>query len=256
MTPRSLDGVSVALTRPAGRNEPLAALLAAAGATVVVVPLIEIGPADDAGALGRALSSLDEVTWVAVTSASAVPAILGAVDDVRALERCRVAAVGPATAEALREASVRVDVVGDGSGGSRLADLLGRPGPGGGAVVIAAAAEPRPELGAALSAAGWSVDQAPAYATRPVAPGETEAGAVLGADVVIVASPSAVRSLVQLASVAARETSEVRLVAIGATTATKARRAGFADVTVAARPSDQGLFDAVVDSVRRGPARA
>ena len=93
-TARRLEGRRVLVLRPEGQAEDLARALAEEGAVPVLVPAIRILPLPDTAALEAALRR--DHDWVVFTSVNGVAAINEAVSG-------RVAAVGPATAEALDE---------------------------------------------------------------------------------------------------------------------------------------------------------
>ena len=98
-----LAGVGVVITRPRAAAETLAATLAAAGARPFVFPALAIEPPADAGALDASLAQLAECDVAIFVSQNAVEQGLPA-----ARRRgpwpsgARVAAVGEATAQALR----------------------------------------------------------------------------------------------------------------------------------------------------------
>ena len=109
-------GWRVLVPRPAERSADLVQALTAAGARPEVVELIGIAEPADTAALDLAVLGLSrgEDAWVAFTSVNAVDAVVGraralAVDPVIAADT-RVAAVGPATARALRAAGLPVDL--------------------------------------------------------------------------------------------------------------------------------------------------
>ena len=93
-----LGGCTAVVTRE--RPGELARLLAAEGAGVVHVPLIEVDDPVPADREKLRLALADEPEWIAVTSAAAVDAIA---EHVRTHPRVRVAVVGTATARQLAE---------------------------------------------------------------------------------------------------------------------------------------------------------
>jgi uroporphyrinogen-III synthase len=244
-----LSGATVALTRARGRNGPLAEELRAAGAEIAEVPLISTGPPRDGGAeLRRALDQLRPGSWLVLSSATAIAPLLAVLGSAEALDEVAVAAIGPATAAALRSAGIDVGLVGDGGGGASLAEvLLARVGPGA-HVVLAQAESPSPELGILLRRGGADVDEVAAYATVPRVPEPGELDSLLSADLVVLASPSAASTLAAVLDAASRPRSVTRIVAFGATTGAAARRLGFVDVTEAERPEVGGLLEAVATS--------
>ena len=109
---RPLFGKKVAVTRPVAQSAPICEMLARAGSQPISVPLIEITEAADNGAaLKAAAARLDSYDWIILTSANGAHALLAAVNDARDFGKAKVAAIGPATAEVLRAANIRPDLV-------------------------------------------------------------------------------------------------------------------------------------------------
>src|SRR5436309_2815954 len=119
----------------------------------------------------------------------------------------RVAAIGPATADALREHGVRVDVVpaeyrAEGLV-ERLRGLLGR----GDRVLLPRAAQTRDVLVTSLRALGVEVVEVPAYATRRAEGNSARLGEALSAgavDAVTFTSSSTARNFAEMFSEAER----------------------------------------------------
>ncbi len=216
---------AVLVTRPGGTRDPLARRLAEAGVRVYAVPTVATRDMAPGGDLDAAAADMAGYDWVVVTSAiaaGALAAALGRVERRPVPERAhgrsmpaarpatahagpRFAAVGPATASALREAGMEVtvqaaDATGAGLGGALRAggELAGRR------VLLPRASAAAPELPALLRAAGADVREVVAYETveGPAASRPALAAALadplLGA--IAVASGSAVRGLVALAA--------------------------------------------------------
>ncbi|HEV8631148.1 MAG TPA: uroporphyrinogen-III synthase, partial [Thermoanaerobaculia bacterium] len=99
MSDRPLHGRRVVVTRAEHQAEGLAAALAAAGATVERLPLLAVLPPEDPAPLAAAAASLASYRWVVFTSANAVRALFGALDE-RWPDGVAVAAIGDATDEA------------------------------------------------------------------------------------------------------------------------------------------------------------
>ncbi|MGD0828372.1 MAG: uroporphyrinogen-III C-methyltransferase [Desulfobaccales bacterium] len=112
---RPLWGKTVVVTRSRQQASKLVALLAAAGARCLEVPTLEIGPPDDFAPLDEALRRLDQFHWLVFTSANGVAAFMarlfGQGKDVRVLGQAKIAAIGPATAQALEGFGLKADVV-------------------------------------------------------------------------------------------------------------------------------------------------
>ena len=96
----SLAGLRVVVTRAEHQSEGLAAAFERAGARVELLPLLEVVPPADPRPLERAAAEAGSYDWIVFTSANAVEAFLSLTGPLP--PSVRIAAVGPATAEALR----------------------------------------------------------------------------------------------------------------------------------------------------------
>jgi uroporphyrinogen III methyltransferase / synthase len=103
---RPLFGKTAVVTRTREQASALVELLSEAGARCLEIPTLEIAPPDDFGPLDAALARLADYQWLVFTSANGVAAFFQRLFDqgldVRALGRAKLAAIGPATAQALR----------------------------------------------------------------------------------------------------------------------------------------------------------
>ncbi|MFZ2089872.1 MAG: uroporphyrinogen-III synthase, partial [Desulfobaccales bacterium] len=125
------------------------------------------------GPLDAALQHLSAYAWVIFTSANGVAAFFQRLfeqgHDVRALGGAKVAAIGPATAQALRGWGLVADVVpGRFVAEDLAAALLPQIAPNS-RVLLARAAEAREVLPEILTRAAIQVDVAPVYQARPPA---------------------------------------------------------------------------------------
>jgi uroporphyrinogen-III synthase len=177
-----------------------------------------------------------------LTSAAAVPIL---VERGMTLTDVRVAAIGPGTARALREAGVHVDLVP--RGGSTAASLVAQfPAPGDRARVLFPRGDlAAPTLADGLRARGWQVDDVVAYRTVPAEAPSAEVreawvdGTIRGA---LLTSASTVRELnTQLGP----PPTSTLLVGIGPTTAAEAARLGLPLAGVATEQTMTGLVDAL-----------
>jgi uroporphyrinogen-III synthase len=205
----------ILLTRPAGRNERLAAALRKAGHEVAVEPLIAVEP------LGDQPVDLDGYDWVVVTS------VTGA-QELRRRGRgqaSRVAAIGAATALAFGHA----DLVPAVSTQEGLLAELPRPA---GRVLFAGAEAARRFLVDELQA-----DFVPLYRTVELRPESAPE-----VDVVVLASPSAARALAALVCA-------IPAVTIGPETTKAAEEHGIRVLREASTHDLDGLLEALA-SVR------
>jgi uroporphyrinogen-III synthase len=231
---RPLAGRRVVVTRPEAQAGPLAAALADLGATAGVVPLIEIEPAEGGGELA-ALVERGDHDWIVFTSANAVLAVGGLLRGSQA----RFAAVGPATADALRAAGVEPAFVPDRFAAAEIARGLE---PLAGARVLLPQSEiAEPVLADELGARGAAVDVVDAYRTVERQATAEQRATLATADAVLLASGSAARSLAGQGGAG-----NAVVVCIGPRTAGAARDAGLEVGLVAEDSTGEGMIRALV----------
>jgi len=255
VTAGPLAGVRVVVTRAERQAGGLAAALAAAGARVETLPLLEVAPPTDPAPLARAAAELRLYDWVVFTSANAVHALLplaAAAAPAGALPpRLRVAAIGAATAAALRGLGIEPTLVaapGEQGAGGLLATLLPRLDCGQ-RVLLPQAADALPTLREGLLAAGIAAVAVVAYQKRlpPEAPrraAELFTGTPIGW--VTFTSPSTVRHFAALFGAGwPSRRGELRAASIGPVTSAELRRHGVEPRAEAASPGDRELVAAV-----------
>jgi len=200
---KPLAGRVVLVTRAREQAGAFAELLEAAGARVMLVPTIAIEPPDSWAPLDAALA--EEHQWVVFTSVNGVAMVRRRVEATgrgRALlERSRLAAIGPATAGALRDWGLTAEVVPGEYVAEALLDHLRPVVAKGDRVLLPRAAETRDVLVRELTAHGAHVTEVAAYRTRAAtehAAGLREALVEGRVDVVTFTSSSTVRSFCAL----------------------------------------------------------
>jgi uroporphyrinogen-III synthase len=183
----------VVVTRAADQAGGLSERLRAAGCDVVEVPVVEIVGAPDGGAALRdALSRLGEYDWLVVTSPNGAALVREAVEGMSAA-RPKLAAVGPATADALGAPAHLV--AGEAIGEGLVSDFP----TGSGRVLLVQAEGARPVVAEGLRAKGWAVDAVVGYRTVAVRPPSAALAAADGADAIAFTSGSTVRAYVAAA---------------------------------------------------------
>ncbi len=176
-----LFGKRVLVPRPIGQARAMAQMLRDAGAEPVIAPAIRIAEPEDMGALRDAVANVARYTWLAFTSANGADAFFAELTrqggDARRLGSVRVAAIGPATAAAIRAHGIAPDVMAEEHVGEAVADAIlaqhagSQPSAGAGvSVLLARAAVARDALPERLRAAGATVDVVVAYRTLPPLP--------------------------------------------------------------------------------------
>lgn len=252
---RPLAGLRVVVTRPAHQADGLCAAFAAAGAEVARLPLIAVVPPEDPRPLARAAATLPRYRWVAFTSTNAVRALADAAG-VRLPPDLRAAAIGNATAEALREAGVEPSLVSESGRGAALAEELAAADPGRGSVLLPLASDARPDLADGLRAAGFEVVEVTAYDKRAPAGTAEHArslfppGTPLGW--VTFTSPRIARTFAEVVEDWVGRKATLHAASIGPTTSAELRELGVEPAAEAESPGDAELVAAVVGAEHRG----
>ena len=190
-----------------------------------------------------------EDRWVVLTSVNAVDRFMGALRDARALGGVLVAAVGPATADALRRNGVEPDLVPAEHSARGLVEEFPDAGSAGTRRVLFPCADLAPDtIPDGLAAKGWDVHRVEAY--RTVARAAPEAALlerVAVADALTLTATSAVQAFLALRTEAgAPVVPPAHIVCIGPTTAAAARAAGLVGVHEAWGASAQGIVDELI----------
>jgi uroporphyrinogen III methyltransferase/synthase len=259
---RPLFGRRVLVTRPAHQAAGMVRRLEHLGAVVYQMPTVEIRPPADPAPLDRALAEVRDGRWdwVVFTSANGVHAFFRRLDelgrDLRDVGRVKFAAIGPKTADALREYRLRADVVpADTFSSEGLAAALA-PHVAGRRVLLARANRGRDVVRAELAKVAAAVEQVTAYDqadTTAPAPGVLDA--LRRGEIRYVTLPSTRIAENLLAgfddTIRGRvERGEVKLVAISPETGGAVRRLGYPVAAEATTFTADGLIDALIRLVQ------
>ena len=170
---KPLLGRSVVVTRAREQASGLAAQLADLGAEVIQFPTIDIKPLEDYSSVDAAVRNLGAYDWLIFTSANGVKCFWERLEaqglDARALYGLQVAAIGPATAQAVRTHGIAPDFVPEAYIAESVAEGLIGLGMDGKKVLLPRAREAREVLPEELRKAGAQVDVLPVYETVPAA---------------------------------------------------------------------------------------
>jgi uroporphyrinogen III methyltransferase/synthase len=250
---RPLLGRRIVVTRAAEQAAELVARLERLGAEAIAAPTIELEDVTPSAALDAALAALESFEWIVFTSAHGVAVFFSRLyesgADVRRLGHARLAAIGSATANALADWGLRVDLVPSTFRGEALADALA-PYVSGRRVLLPRAEGAREVLAQMLVQAGADVVDAPTYRARPVTglPDRIHGLLALDAlDAITFTSPSTVRGFHALLKEGARSTGGARIACIGPVTAEAARALGWRVDVEAREYTTEGLERALID---------
>jgi uroporphyrinogen-III synthase len=220
------------VTRAEGADGALGNELRALGLTVLLWPATSTRPPDSA-ALDAALQRVREFDWIVFASRRAVAAVLERLP--RQPQGVRVAAVGQATAQVLRQRGWSVDVVPDDAASGALVSALAPLAKAAMRVLYPASSRALPTLSKGLAQLGLEVTQVEAYRTEPAALDAEECRKWIersAVDAVTFASPSAVAELEHALGKADmdRLLGRAVAVAIGPTTARALLERGYSAV--------------------------
>lgn len=122
----SLKGAHILVTRPQHQADNLCRLIEQREGIAVAFPTIEIIPAENREAAAATLANLQRFQWVVFISANAVNFALSAIDGkIDQFRKVRIAAIGRATATALQNAGLELDLLPE--NGSDSQALLAMP---------------------------------------------------------------------------------------------------------------------------------
>jgi uroporphyrinogen-III synthase len=256
-----LQGRRIVVTRARPQGGDLVRALERLGAEVVFTPVIHIEAFTDLEPLRLAIAHIADYRWVAFTSQNAVRIVC---DQLPAwgyaaaptLGQTSVAAIGPATAAALSERGIRVDLMPPGYVADALVEELARRGGLTGArVLIPRAERARDALPEGLRRLGAEAHVIPVYRTVAAAgDGAALAQQILAGriDVVTFTSSSTVHHFVTLVGANAARSGRYGAAVIGPITAATARHYGLPVVLEAAEYTTAGLVAALAQYFGEG----
>ncbi|MCB0321598.1 MAG: uroporphyrinogen-III synthase [Bdellovibrionales bacterium] len=249
-----LEGVCVAITRPEHQVGELARKIEAIGGCSLALPTISVCPSPEPERVEDALRKLDTFDWVIFTSANGVRAAAEIMNQAGVplsdLQRCKIAAIGPATALELNEIfQVSPDCVPEKFISDELPDAIGDVS--GKRFLLPRADIARKELAVVLRERGAEVVEVSAYSvvsepSDSVVQQVSQLSDSERPDFFTVTSSSTVRGLISLLKKAGKEhwIHEVPFASIGPITSQTAIELGVTPVITAQTYSVEGLIRA------------
>ncbi|MDO5627678.1 MAG: uroporphyrinogen-III synthase [Mobilicoccus sp.] len=258
---KPLFGWRVLVPRTKDQAGPTVDRLAEFGARGETVPTISVEAPRTPQQMQRAIKGLvtGRYEWVGFTSVNAVRAVREKLEeiglDVRAFAGLKIAAVGGATADAIREMGLEPDLLPTGEQSAKgllevwppYDDVLD-PING---VFLPRADIATDTLVAGLQEMGWEVDDVTAYRTVRAAPPAVEIRDAIkqgSYDAVVFTSSSTVRNLV---GIAGKPHPSTVVACIGPATAKTAEEHGLVVSVLAAEATGEALVDGLADYGRR-----
>ena len=247
---RPLSGKRIVVTRTRKQAGALTSQLRALGADVIELPTIRIEPPTDLREFGELVQDAHTYDWIVFTSPNGVDAFFEMFfklyDDAREIGAAKIAAIGPATAQRVRDFHLHVDLQPD----EFVAEaVVGEFRKQGGVenlrILIARAEKARDVLPRELSKLGAIVDEASAYRTVPETRDITGARRRFleeGADLITFTSSSTVENFLALSLAWPKG---MLVASIGPITSKTARDRGLKIDIEARRHDIEGLVEAI-----------
>ena len=249
---RPLSGKRIVVTRTRKQASVLSNKLRSFGAQVIELPTIRIEPPTDLREFAELVQDAHIYDWIVFTSANGVEAFFEIFfklyDDAREIGGARIAAIGPATAQRVKEFHFHVDLQPDEFMSEAVAKEFRKQSSIENARILVVRAEKaRDVLPKELSAAGAIVDEAFAYRTVPETRDTTGARRQLakeGADLITFTSSSTVENFLALGLPWPKG---MQIASIGPITSKTARDHGL-EIDIEARRHD---IDGLVEAIRQ-----
>jgi uroporphyrinogen-III synthase len=247
MIDRRVDGLKVLVTREAEDAERWSSRLSSMGAIPVVMPCLNCENITDPSAATLLQASVETASWLVLSSRRGVVATARMLDGTLT-SRTKIAVIGPSTARASKEMLGRADLVASDQTARGIADsLIARfklvKSSDKIRVVMAGAAGGRTDVESSLRKNGAKVSRVDVYKTIPAPPVDPKRDLEAeGIDIILLASPSAVEGLRNIAIVPRG----AKVLTIGPTTSAAAVEAGLVVHGEAQEPNLDSMLNELV----------
>ncbi|MGZ5538082.1 MAG: uroporphyrinogen-III synthase, partial [Chthoniobacterales bacterium] len=246
---RPLSGKRIVVTRTRAQVGELSARLRILGADVLELPTIRIEPPTDLRGFAELVQDAHAYDWIVFTSPNGVNAFFELFyklyDDAREIGGAKIAAIGPATAQRLKDFHLHVDLQPEDFVAEGLVREFQKMGIENLRILLARAEKARDVLPKELAALGGIVDQGFAYRTMPETRDDNGVRRRLldeGADLITFTSSSTVENYLALGL---PWPERMQVASIGPITSKTAREHGLKVDVEAKRHDVPGLVDAI-----------
>lgn len=253
---KPLFGKRIVVTRAREQASDFLAALAELGARCLEFPTIEVAPPASWEDLDRAIRDAGKYQWLVFTSVNGVKYFFERLEalggDVRDLKGVKIAAIGPATADAVTSKGLRIDLVPGEYRAEAVVEAFRKEDVQGKKILLPRAYEAREVLPQELEKLGAAVDVVEAYRTVKPEGDKDSIGEMLqtGAiDLVTFTSSSTVNNFLDMFSgePILEWMDKVAVACIGPVTAKRAEDKGLKVTLVAEEYTIPSLTQAVVD---------
>lgn len=241
-----LFGKKIVVTRTRNQASKLTKLLTSMGARTIEFPTIEIKKSDDLSLFRKSLSSIEKYSWVVFTSQNAISIffeeLFASGKDARALGNIKIAVIGKASGDELKQYGLVPDMVPEKFVAESLLDEFGKKSITGQKILIPCSADARMTLTDGLKKMGAEVDRIHIYtAEKPSYTDDKLLNEVKNADIITFTSSSTATNFFSMVP----ETDAV-LASIGPVTTETIVKHGFKPSITADVFTIDGLADAMI----------
>ena len=241
-----LFGKKIVVTRTRNQASKLSKMLTSLGARTIEFPTIEIKKMDDLFLLRKAISSIEQYSWIVFTSQNAIniffEELLSSGRDARALGGTKIAVIGKASGDELKKYGLVPDMVPVKFVAESLLDEFSNHEISGRKILIPCSADARMTLTDGLNEMGAVAERIHIYnAERPVHTDQKLMEEVKNADIITFTSSSTVTNFFEMIP----ETKAV-LASIGPVTTDTIVKHGFKPAISADEYTIDGLVEAMV----------
>lgn len=249
-----LRGKRVLLTRPAAQSETLVNLLRDFGASVRLLPCIEIVPVDENDSQLREIIQAAPFDWILFTSGNAAETFHDKLTRYHLAlpESVRIAAIGSSTARTAESCGFFVHFTAEARNAAVFAERFLQTHTSARHVLYPASALAQARMQTILAESGVTVTRIDIYTSQPVVTrAQVLAGLKNKPDFIVFFSPSAVDAFMTQATQSNRlDPAVTRCVAIGQTTAAALQARGVARPLIAAEPTNAAVAACLLQQVQ------
>lgn len=256
-----LNGAHVLVTRPEHQAEKLSGLIEATNGVAIRFPTLEIVPLNHSLQIQNTMAQLESYQWLIFISANAVTmqGYYSDSDKIKNLSSTRIAAIGKATAQALQQRALVVDLVPESGYNSQallaMADMQVIKGQ---KCLIIRGENGHEELADTLRTRGATVEYLDVY--KRIMPTIDSSQVMImiekkKLDVITITSGEALKNLVSMVGKSSHQSLfEIPLVVVSNRIRQIAAEIGFKRIAVTQSPSDNAVLETVIMSVTGGIA--
>ncbi|MDR5659666.1 uroporphyrinogen-III C-methyltransferase [Serpentinicella sp. ANB-PHB4] len=250
-----LQGQKILVTRTREQASDLTLRLKALGGEVIEFPTIAIRPPKDRDMVYKRLKKVNRAQYVIFTSVNGVKAFFEAIKhigmDVRDMGSGKIIAIGPATAKALEDKGLLVDIIPESYVAEGIIESLQGLIKKGDTVFLPRANIARKALAEGLDALGAQVEEVDIYDTVIPEDRQGELADILEQDIdwITFTSSSTVRNfMAMLGSENKKRLKNIKFAAIGPITGTTAKEYGLQLDAQAKSYTIEGLVDVILEA--------